>query len=87
MSQGKEKRMHTYSNYCRGDLASLEEIRNYSLVVKDGEGIRYPAGSDDLRFADIYFVVNIPTDGNHPNFTIEEGKMARCFKVRNDFMI
>lgn len=74
--------MELFSPYnCRGDLVALEDLRQYSLVAKDENGLRYINPDDDLGKIETYFVNQAFPIGND-DLIIEKGLMVRVEKVR-----
>ncbi|MWV44882.1 hypothetical protein GRF59_14770 [Paenibacillus sp. HJL G12] len=64
----------------RGDLIALEDLQQFSIVIKDGEGVRYLNSTDDLFSSDTYFVNQVfPIDTNET--IIKKGKYVRLNKV------
>lgn len=64
----------------RGDLIAHEDLRNYTLVIRDGEALRYMNEQDDITKIDAYFVNHIfPLDCD--DVIITKGNHVRVAKV------
>ena len=66
--------------HMRGDLVALEDLRQYSLVVKDEDGLRYIKTDDDIGIMETYFVYQAFPTGSS-DLIVEEGSYVRAAKV------
>jgi hypothetical protein len=77
--------MHYLSKFNnRGDLRALEDIRQYSIVVKDEQGLRYIDPGDDITKVETYFVNQVFPIGND-ELIIQKGRMIRTVRVDLNF--
>lgn len=70
------------NSWTRDDLIALEDIRQYSVVYREGNGVRYLNPKDDLSKMEAYFVNQcFPIPDSINELTIPKGTPLLLFKV------